>query len=336
MRNRQPVVSIIVPVYNGEKTLPRCVNSICRQNFTDYELLLLNDGSEDDSLKICQEFCERDERIRVIDKKKEGVSATRNRGIEEATGKYIQFIDCDDYVTKDYLEVLIKNMQAEQCDLIIAGYTRHKNGRIKQKVPKCQVFANLKTFSYAFFPLYNQCLISTVWNKLYKKEKIVEGFPIGQSLGEDLLFNLSYIKECEKIVVMEQAGYQYCIENKNSLAMQYREDKFEKTMELHKKVLAFCKESLDLKKEKQWQDITFLREIRLAMKYLVQAKQVSKVEKRKKLEEWIKNEEVRNAYERCEKLPKPECVLKILIRQKQSNLIYIIFRIFCNNSAKQE
>lgn len=327
MENVLPIVSIIVPIYNGEKTLSRCVKSIMEQKFIEYELLLINDGSTDRSLEICYELEKSDKRIRVMDKANEGVSATRNFGIKEARGKYIQFVDCDDYVAKDYLDCLVKALEKEQADLVIAGYTRHKNGKVTKRVPQPLTFENLNAFSKEFFNLYNQWFLNTPWNKLYRKEKIVDKFPLNMSLGEDLLFNLHYLKYCEKITVIDHAGYQYCIENENSLAIQYRKDKFENSMLLHEKVLAFSKEVLGLNEEEQWNDITFLKEIRFSMKHLVRSSTVSKKEKKEQIKAWLQIKEVKASYGRCKQLSKPDCLLKVLIEQEWVEFIYILLSI---------
>lgn len=327
MENVLPIVSIIVPIYNGEKTLSRCVKSIMEQKFTEYELLLINDGSTDRSLEICHDLEKSDKRIRVMDKVNEGVSATRNFGIKEARGKYIQFVDCDDYVAKDYLDCLVKALEKEQADIVIAGYTRHKNGKVTKRVPQPLTFENLNAFSKEFFNLYNQWFLNTPWNKLYRKEKIVDKFPLNMSLGEDLLFNLHYLKYCEKITVIDHAGYQYCIENENSLAIQYRKDKFENSMLLHEKVLAFSKEVLGLNEEEQWNDITFLKEIRFSMKHLVRSSTVSKKEKKEQIKAWLQIKEVKAAYRRCKQLSKPDRLLKVLIEQEWVEVIYILLSI---------
>ena len=130
-------VSIIVPVYNGAKKLPRCLDSILGQTYENIEVILINDGSQDDSEKICREFAKKDSRIRVISKENEGVSATRNRGIEEAAGTYIQFTDCDDYLEKDYIENMVHAMELQDADLVIAGYTRWKEKHCTVNLLQC-------------------------------------------------------------------------------------------------------------------------------------------------------------------------------------------------------
>lgn len=123
--NESPRISVIVPVYNAEKYLTQCVESILRQDFTDFELLLINDGSKDKSGLICDEYAQKDQRVKVFHKENSGVSSTRNLGIDKAQGEYIAFIDSDDYVDSNYLSILT-NVTA---DLIVTGYKKLGNGR---------------------------------------------------------------------------------------------------------------------------------------------------------------------------------------------------------------
>lgn len=117
-----PEISIIVPVYNpGEEKLTRCLNSIIEQTFTDFEVILVDDGSCDGSSEVCDKFCKMDTRFDVIHQENAGVSRARNRGIEESSGRYICFIDCDDYVKCEYLEILFTLVNKESADLGIGG-----------------------------------------------------------------------------------------------------------------------------------------------------------------------------------------------------------------------
>ena len=118
-------VSIIVPIYNAEKTVKRCIDSILNQSYKNFELLLINDGSKDQSLKVIKEY--KDKRIVVIDKKNEGVARTRNLGIEKATGDYIMFIDNDDYIDNDYVDTYVNEIINSKSDLVIGGYRRVNN-----------------------------------------------------------------------------------------------------------------------------------------------------------------------------------------------------------------
>ena len=327
METFQPKVSIVVPVYNGEKVLKRCVDSVIAQNYSDWELLLLNDGSRDNSLTICRSYEKKYPQIRVIDKENEGVSATRNRGIAEAKGTYIQFVDCDDYVSSDFLEVMVEAIEQEEADWVVAGYTRHKGQETKENLPGAGLLEGREKIAARFFELYNRWFLNTPWNKLYRRDKICQNFPVELSLGEDLLFNLAYLQECEKISVLDHAGYQYCIENENSLAIQYREDKFENSLFLHNKVIAFAKEQLGMTKPEDWQDEAFVKGVRFAMTNLMRAKNVSNQEKKQKIRQWGENPEVVVSYVRCQKMGRQDRLIGFLVQHHCVSLLYLLLKI---------
>ena len=120
----QPLVSIIVPVYNAADHIARCIESIRRQTYRNLEIILLNDGSKDVSYAVCQSYAGIDRRIVVIDKNNSGVSATRNLGMQEAHGKYFQFVDADDFIQPYATELLVQKAEASHADMVIAHYNR--------------------------------------------------------------------------------------------------------------------------------------------------------------------------------------------------------------------
>ena len=130
-----PKVSVIIPVYNVEKYLPQCIDSILAQTFTDFELILVNDGSKDCSGNICDEYAQKDSRIVVIHKENGGASSARNRGLDIAKGEWISFIDSDDYVTPNYLSNLISEAQANCASLVIQGHIYQKKGSETSATP---------------------------------------------------------------------------------------------------------------------------------------------------------------------------------------------------------
>ena len=119
---KQPLVSIILPVYNAQSHLARCLSSICAQTYQNLEIIVLNDGSKDQSLPVCEEFRKKDSRIILVDKANSGVSDTRNLGLKLATGEYIQFVDSDDYIDPDYTGHLVAAAEEHHADLVIAPY----------------------------------------------------------------------------------------------------------------------------------------------------------------------------------------------------------------------
>ena len=120
----EPTVSIIVPVYNAENTISRCIESILNQEYSDFELLLVNDGSTDGSGAVCDAYAARDARVRVIHKENTGVSDTRNTALDQARGTYLQFLDSDDWITPDATSSLVRAAESAQCDLVVSDFYR--------------------------------------------------------------------------------------------------------------------------------------------------------------------------------------------------------------------
>ena len=128
-----PTVSIIVPVYNAEKTLKRCVDSILGQEYEDLELILVDDGSTDGSGPLCDAFGNQDSRVRVLHKENGGVSDSRNMGLKLARGKWLQFADSDDWVTADATRLMVRKAEADSCDMVVADFYRVIGDRVSHK-----------------------------------------------------------------------------------------------------------------------------------------------------------------------------------------------------------
>ena len=211
-----PKISIIVPVYNTEKYLHRCVDSILSQTFTDFELLLINDGSTDNSASVCDEYVRMDSRVRVFHKKNGGVSSARNLGLDYALGEWITFVDSDDWLDKQFLfKMYIENISS--VDLIIS-YARYfgKNGEIKVKSYK-DCYISSKEIGQLFLG-YDLAWQTSPWAKLYKKSKCEDiRFIEGMHIGEDLVFLYTYIMRCDAIYVLAANNYNYDISHDNTL-----------------------------------------------------------------------------------------------------------------------
>lgn len=219
----EPKISIIVPVYNAQKTIARCIESILNQDYKDFELLLIDDGSKDDSGNICDGYAGQDERVRVIHKENSGVSDTRNLALKEAVGEYLQFLDADDWITPNATRLLVESMENNNCDMVIADFYRvigerlsHKGSIDEDGVLSRENFANLMMENPADF------YYGVLWNKLYKKE-IIEKHHLNMnpkiSWCEDFMFNLEYIRYCENIYVLQVPIYYY-VKTKGSLVSQ--------------------------------------------------------------------------------------------------------------------
>lgn len=206
-----PKISIIIPVYNVEQYLARCIDSILAQTFTDFELLLIDDGSKDNSGKICDEYAEKDDRIRVFHKKNDGVSSARNLGLDEASGDWVTFCDADDWVEEDFL-LLFKDMMLEG-DLLSQGFHSFYEGNTDSyNVFEPTGLYSKSTFIPFLLTTFQTGLLGYVWCKAYKLEIINAHnirFDNQIHLMEDLVFTLEYCQYINTINNSSKCLYQY-------------------------------------------------------------------------------------------------------------------------------
>ena len=204
------LISVIVPIYNVEKYLNKCIESIISQTYKNLEIILVDDGSQDLCPKICDEYAKKDNRIKVIHKENNGVSAARNTGIDIAQGKWIAFIDADDWVDENYLKILISESD-ENIDIIGCGYKR-VNGNNIEKVnnnDETIIYDNVK-FIEKLLNVQNG--YGFVHTKLIRKSLINNvKFDCNIKVGEDALFNMQLAKKTKRIKIINKALYNYRI-----------------------------------------------------------------------------------------------------------------------------
>lgn len=213
-------ITLIIPIYNVESYLNRCLNSIISQTYQNFEVILINDGSTDNSKQICEEFIKLDNRFRLINKSNEGVSIARNIGIQEATGEWLSFIDSDDWLEKDYLSTLLEEneiadltfwgvnchyLDNSQTSYIPHNFYSHKQNEIMNEL--CDLKMNLQNFEFFGY----------TWNKLFRTDIIKKyniNFIPNLTLREDEVFTLTYIKYIKSLRVKNIALYNYRITQK--------------------------------------------------------------------------------------------------------------------------
>ena len=229
-----PTVSIIVPVYNAEKYLGWCINSILKQSFRDIEVILVNDGSTDGSLEICHRYAALDSRVRMLDCPNGGVSAARNAGLEAAQGEFVQFVDSDDVVDDDYTATLLKTLQLYKADCVICGIsveTMGQDGQISSASFDCRLFGTecvlegRSLFENLPFLLWTSCTIEPPYNRIFRRSLLQQGEPLrfaqGIHYGEDLLFNIGYLDRCNTVAFLQKTLYHYMLWPGESLARKY-------------------------------------------------------------------------------------------------------------------
>lgn len=240
-------VSIIVPVYNAEKVLHFCVDSILNQTFKDFELILIDDGSTDRSGDICDEYAKDNDNIVTKHIENSGVSVARNIGIETARGVYICFIDSDDYLENDYLETLVKiKNDYQSVESIWCGFKTvdgYNNPAVLQRVVYSKDVELFETSTKFVMTLHDKWLDAAPWCKLFSREIIINfnlRFSKEFSLGEDLIFNFNYLEHTNgRILIINKCLYNYVVNNQNSLTKSYHEDLFNKYKKINGTILSY-------------------------------------------------------------------------------------------------
>lgn len=221
------LLSVIIPAYNAEKTIARAVKSIIQQNYTAIEVIIINDGSVDNTDYICRKLAEKDLRIRYFEINNCGVSNARNIGLDVAQGSFVTFLDADDFVQPQFLESLVEEMD-NNTDLVCEGYIAvSEDGKelFKQNIPSARIDSN--NYYKGIEVLQDEKAFNILWNKLFRKS-IIEHYHIRMnttiSMGEDLLFVLEYLKYCKnQMCLKDRTEYRYVL-SKNGLQATFKDD----------------------------------------------------------------------------------------------------------------
>lgn len=249
-------VSIIVPVYNVEKYIERCLKSLVNQTLKDIEILIINDGTPDNSMKICEKYAKNDNRIKIFNKENEGLGLTRNYGIKRATGEYIAFVDSDDYVDLDYYEKLYNKAVKTSADVCFSNYriNTEKNEILEDNI-RCIPFkdevidSNSVLLNMLNVPSDNKNITNymgmSVWRAIYKLDIINSNHILFVSerkyISEDIVFNFDFLENSKVVSFIRDSFYYYCY-NGSSLTHIYRNDRFTKNKILINKLIEKSKE----------------------------------------------------------------------------------------------
>lgn len=234
-----PKVSIIVPIYNVEKYLDRCIQSLLGQTLTDIEIIMVDDGSPDRCPQMCDEYAEKDSRIKVIHKSNAGLGYARNSGLEIATGEYVAFVDSDDYVDTRMYESLYASAQQENADAVFCGfYTEVKKGKwiesnevLENKVWKGDAVRNFMLDMIASAPYVKQerKYQMSVWHSIYRraiiKDNNISFFSERYVVSEDIPFQVDFLSNAKTVTYLKQVHYRYCL-NGTSLTKSFKIEKY--------------------------------------------------------------------------------------------------------------
>ena len=309
----------------------RCAHSILNQTYRDIELILVDDGSKDSSPELCDEISERDSRVVVIHKPNGGPSSARNRGLDIAKGKYIQFVDSDDYIDSNMTETLMNCMNDNDVQLAVCGYIstypEHEEYIRFPNIP----YVSVKVVSSIIPNIVTSYFPNSLWNKLYLKEFIDFRFDECINLGEDLIFNLKYFRKIKAISVSDACPLHYIVDNPQSLTGKLSLNRIPDT-------LAFYKDSFDFYKEFGCED-NIKQSSRLCANTLLYttlkilaSKNFSDNDKKHLVKKTLFNSAVNKIFDNCDDLSFKQRILAFFIK----NRIYFALRFFAYLTQKEK
>lgn len=299
-------ISIVIPIYNAEDHLQRCVDSVLNQTEKNIEIILVDDGSKDNSIEICKNYLNQDKRVQLIHQENSGVSAARNRGIEQACGEYIGFIDSDDWIEPNMYECLLREANQASADIVICdARTVYEDGKI-QADTITQLSGNQILQKSEFTPSLLLEMAGSAWRCIYKnhryndklqKQKTIL-FPLGVKFSEDRIFNLYAFGQANKICYIKKAFYNRYM-NEKSTVHRFHQDYFEA-----------CKKSMDGIEQAiryAWEDNNELQKVYLSQfitgaigaicNYYYKTSTLRAAERKKMVKGLCEDSQVRNAIE---------------------------------------
>lgn len=327
------LISIIMPVYNAQKYLDRSIKSVITQTYKEIELIIVNDGSTDNSMEICKKYASQDKRIKVYTQENKGVSAARNLGIEMASGEYLMFIDSDDYILENMIQDMKQKISNNNIDLVISGmqmnYIQNKE-IVKQEEYKLldKKYTKAEFINSIIKEIPLICFCGPCC-KLYKAELLKSNhirFSEELTMGEDTWYNLDYIKKCEgNIVTLQNIYYNYMRENENSLFTKYYEEYIRMTENVYNKFLNIMIDEASEEAVKNFKKTYIMNLIyanNINFKYKTNYKK-----KIRDIEYSLKNKVIQNNIRDIKFVGIKEKVFSLLIKTKMKYMLYMFFKI---------
>lgn len=244
----EPILSIIIPVFNAEDRIEQCIKSVLNQSFKNLEILAINDGSTDNSLNILLDIQKDDSRLQVFNFENGGAALARQRGLEKAIGKYIGFVDSDDWIEPSMYATMIATIEVDKTDLVVCNSIKETENEIKNSLSITNSSINSKELLSRFIRFEYDY---SVWNKLYKRETILDehiGFLKELRLGQDLLFNLFIFSSIKCISIIPDSFYHY-VSREGSLMSSKTSKRIASFNYIIKAFRQFC---LERNKQQEW------------------------------------------------------------------------------------
>ncbi len=242
----KPVVSIVIPIYNGEKYIDSCMDSLLNQTYSELELIMVNDGSKDGSAAMCDAYAKKDSRVKVHHQENKGLSAARNAGIRQATGKYVIFFDVDDTVEKTVIEdnVTLAEQNGADVTMFCFWYYDVDTDRLKPNgMDEIFVGDAKEYFDKMLIPTMDNEVFNAPWNKMIRRSLLEENglyFDERYPIYEDIIFASQLFDIAEKIVINNQMYYKYFVRSSGSLITRFYEKFYDSVSQFHQNAMRYC------------------------------------------------------------------------------------------------
>ncbi|MDO5396828.1 MAG: glycosyltransferase [bacterium] len=344
------LISIIIPVYNVEKYLDRCIKSIIGQTYKEIEIILVDDGSTDNSGKMCDEWAKKDKRIKVIHKKNAGLGYARNSGLEVASGEYIMFVDSDDYIALSTCEKALKNIKKNNSDICYYGHIDDYNGKTIQNdaVPNKLLYHGNEVIDEFMADSIAQSdkktdlpfVIMSAGSVMYSAELLnknnIRFYSEREYVNEDLLFRIDVCICSERVSVINEKFYYYC-HNGTSLTTSYRKDRLEASVRIYEKLMKLPEKYLDCSDIRLRCIRSFMNNIIVCLKQEVLYKdKLGKKRVRKNIKRICSNSAVREALAEypVSNLPIKQRLLFMGIKSRNIFMTELLVKIRLRNSTQ--
>lgn len=326
-------VSIIVPIYNAQKYIDVCLESIIKQTYQDFELILVDDGSQDASGRICDLYAKKDQRITVYHRENHGVSASRNFGLAHARGKYVLFVDADDSIEPDMLKRCIGLADENKADLVICSfryYMRDENNRMVENSLACDFCGEgREIFNLWFTTLVEKEILNPPWNKLIKKELLDNNriqFNEEFSICEDMTFSTQLLAASRKTVLTGDMLYNYYIRSSGTLVFRFHDNYFEALTHFYDTAYRYCKKFKINSTQTKILNTLYVNLTIMFIKQIYTKSPWNNRSRYKKIIEIGKEEKLLHAV-RSANLTRKRRLVCYLLKNRMVNMISIIYKI---------
>lgn len=326
------MVSIIIPVYNAARFIDTCIESVLKQTYDKFELLIIDDGSNDGSGKICDKYAIKDRRVKVFHKINEGVSAARNYGLNIAEGKYVLFVDADDTIVPDTLEANVALAERTGADMVIFSFCYWRPDEERRLPnPLSMNFEGSKEdlFNKYFIELIDKEILNPPWNKLFRKElaKTCQiQFCEEYSICEDMAFSVEMLTASQKTVLNKEIYYNYILKATGTLVFKFYENYYEALSYFYQKAVAYCSKFQDSERQRKRVDTLYVNRTIMFIKRICCDSDWRWEQKFEKLSFICKDPQFIKSLQNAE-LTVKKSIIKILILGRRYRTIHTLYRL---------